>query len=180
MSNVLEIDEVDRNIIELIQKKPNLTHTEIAKQVNRSQPTVGMRIRKLEEMGVLKFQAGINMRAADLQFAKVFIRTKIPDKLIKLISACPFMLNGFRLSGKFNLTILLAGLTLKDIDEIVNVQFRNNPLVYEAKVQMITEVINDFVLPINLNYSCDEEHTQSTSCRNCKKCELLISEEKTF
>ncbi|TFF92852.1 MAG: winged helix-turn-helix transcriptional regulator, partial [Promethearchaeota archaeon] len=42
MSNVLEIDEVDRNIIELIQKKPNLTHTEIAKQVNRSQPTVGM------------------------------------------------------------------------------------------------------------------------------------------
>jgi len=57
-SKVFKIDEIDKNIIEIIQKDPMLTHTEIAKKVNRSQPTIGMRIRKLEKAGVLKFQAG--------------------------------------------------------------------------------------------------------------------------
>ena len=52
-SELFDIDEIDRNIIQLIQKEPTLTHTEIAKQVNRSQPTIGMRIRKLEELGIL-------------------------------------------------------------------------------------------------------------------------------
>ena len=46
-SKDFKIDEVDKSIIELIQKEPTLTHTEIAKKVNRSQPTIGTRIRKL-------------------------------------------------------------------------------------------------------------------------------------
>ena len=61
----LEIDNIDMNIIKIIQKNPNLTHTQIAKKVNRSQPTVGMRIRKLEEKGLIKFQAGINLKKLD-------------------------------------------------------------------------------------------------------------------
>ncbi|GAG89408.1 unnamed protein product, partial [marine sediment metagenome] len=52
------IDTIDCQIMDLIQKAPSLTHTEIATHVNRSQPTVGMRIRKLEKLGVLKYQAG--------------------------------------------------------------------------------------------------------------------------
>jgi DNA-binding Lrp family transcriptional regulator len=62
-SQVFKIDEIDKSIIELIQKEPMLTHTEIAKRVDRSQPTIGMRIRKLEKAGVLKFQAGINVQS---------------------------------------------------------------------------------------------------------------------
>lgn len=69
-SNMLKMDEIDRNIIQIIQEEPNLTHTQIAKMVNRSQPTVGMRIKKLEEAGVLKFQAGINIKSTDLILAR--------------------------------------------------------------------------------------------------------------
>ncbi|MEJ2295901.1 MAG: winged helix-turn-helix transcriptional regulator, partial [Candidatus Lokiarchaeota archaeon] len=70
-SKVFQIDEIDRNIIELIQKEPTLTHTEIARRVNRSQPTIGMRIRKLEDSGVLRFQAGIDVKTMDLILARV-------------------------------------------------------------------------------------------------------------
>ncbi|MHA1468457.1 MAG: winged helix-turn-helix transcriptional regulator, partial [Promethearchaeota archaeon] len=35
-SKVFKIDEIDKNIVEIIQKDPMLTHTEIAKKVNRS------------------------------------------------------------------------------------------------------------------------------------------------
>ncbi|MBY9021937.1 MAG: winged helix-turn-helix transcriptional regulator, partial [Candidatus Lokiarchaeota archaeon] len=40
-SQVFNIDAIDRSIIEIIQKEPALTHTEIAKRVDRSQPTIG-------------------------------------------------------------------------------------------------------------------------------------------
>ena len=81
MSEVLKMDEIDKKIISLVQEKPNLTHTQIAEKVNRSQPTVGMRIRRLEEQGVLQFQAGINLKTADMYFARVDIQTNNPDKI---------------------------------------------------------------------------------------------------
>ena len=106
-SKVFAIDEIDRNIIEIIQKDPMLTHTEIAKKVNRSQPTIGMRIRKLEKSGVLKFQAGINVKTMDLILARVEVQTLKPDDTINLVKNCPYMLNAFRLSGTSNLSILV-------------------------------------------------------------------------
>ncbi|MFX1554025.1 MAG: Lrp/AsnC family transcriptional regulator, partial [Promethearchaeota archaeon] len=66
MAEKIGIDEIDCKIMDLIQKEPSLTHTQIAEHVNRSQPTVGMRIKKLENLGVLKYQAGINIKVADL------------------------------------------------------------------------------------------------------------------
>ena len=57
ISEKIGIDDIDCKIMDLIQRNPNLTHTQIAKHVNRSQPTIGMRIKKLEKLGVLKYQA---------------------------------------------------------------------------------------------------------------------------
>jgi len=156
MSEVLKMDDIDRDIIKLVQKNPSLTHTQIAKQVKRSQPTVGMRIRKLEGLGVLKFQAGINIKAANLMFAQVNLQTLNPKDILEIIKRCPFMLNAFRLSGNFNISILITGIRLSDLDKIVNVHFRNNPDVLKLTMNVITDVVNDFVLPIDLNFDhCD-------------------------
>ena len=105
---VLNIDEIDKNIIELIQEQPTLTHTEIAKKVNRSQPTIGMRIRKLESTGILKFQAGINIRNLDLIFARVDLQTLDAENILNLVGKCPYMLNAFRLSGTSNISIFMV------------------------------------------------------------------------
>ncbi|MGQ4875005.1 MAG: Lrp/AsnC family transcriptional regulator [Promethearchaeia archaeon] len=148
-SILLKIDEVDRNIISLIQKDPSLTHTEIAKKVNRSQPTVGMRIKKLEENGILKFQAGINIKLAELQFAQIEIQTNQPEQILDIANRCPFMLNAYKTCGLFNISILIAGLSVKDVDEIVNLNFRKNPAVINIKIHYITEILKDFVLPIS-------------------------------
>ena len=57
-----KIDKIDREIIDLLQDDPHLTHMEIAKKVKRSQPTIGMRISKLEEKGLLEVQRGVNFK----------------------------------------------------------------------------------------------------------------------
>ena len=168
MSQVLKIDDIDRSIIEIVQKEPNLTHTEIAKKINRSQPTVGMRIRKLEESGVLKFQAGINLKTADLVLARVELETKNPAAIENLVKKCPFMLNGFRQSGDFNFSIFIVGFQLTQLEFIVNTHFRNNPDVQRVDLNIITSCCNDFVLPFNLNYQgCGEESCKYICCGKC-------------
>ena len=168
-SQVFKIDEIDRNIIELIQKEPMLTHTEIAKRVDRSQPTIGMRIRKLEKAGVLKFQAGINVKTMDLILARVEIQTLEPNETIELVKKCPYMLNAFRLSGTFNLSVLVIGSKLAHIDEMVNSHFRKNPNVTSVYMDIITDITNDFVLPFDFNFeSCSLNSNSNGQC--CGKC----------
>ncbi|MFW9972710.1 MAG: Lrp/AsnC family transcriptional regulator, partial [Candidatus Odinarchaeota archaeon] len=71
INNSSVLDDIDKRIVTYIQNDPTITHTQIAKKVNRSQPTIGMRIKKLEESGVLKFQAGLNLKNLNHYFAKV-------------------------------------------------------------------------------------------------------------
>lgn len=163
-SQVFKIDEIDKNIIELIQKEPTLTHTEIAKRVDRSQPTIGMRIRKLEKAGVLKFQAGINVKTMDLILARVEIQTLEPNEITELAKRCPYMLNTFRLSGTFNLSVLVIGSKLAHIDEMVNNHFRKNPNVSSVYMDIITDVTNDFVLPFDFNFESCSLNSSGQCC----------------
>ncbi len=164
LSEKMGIDQIDCQIMDLIQHKPNLTHTEIATHVNRSQPTIGMRIRKLERLGVLKYQAGINIRVADLCFARVEVQTKNPEGIFDIVKKCPFMLNAFRLSGDTDISIMMIALTFKDLDHIVNDHFRGNEEVISVHMDIIADVANDFVLPINLNLEEEQFDVNNHCC----------------
>lgn len=153
MSESLEIDNVDKKIMELLQSKPNITHTKISKAVDRSQPTVGLRIKKLEEKGAIDYQAGINLRRAPLQVVRVDLKTSDPKQLMDLVKICPFMFNAYRLSGDRNLSITIAVKDIKFLDKIINLHFRDNELVQEVAVYFITDMANDLVLPVNLDYN---------------------------
>ncbi|MHA2006955.1 MAG: Lrp/AsnC family transcriptional regulator [Promethearchaeota archaeon] len=155
------IDTIDCMIMDLIQDQPNLTHAQIADQINRSQPTVGMRIKKLENIGVLKYQAGITLKNKDLCFARVDIQTDDPKAAFEMIKKCPFMLNAFRLSGRNNICILVAGLNFHILEQITNFHFRRNPVVSKVSMEVIIDVANDLIVPLNFNI----EHTQ-----NCPIC----------
>lgn len=145
ISEKIGIDDIDCRIMDLVQREPNLTHTQIADHVNRSQPTVGMRIRKLEKLGVLKYQAGINIKAADLYFARAEIQTKNPKKIFSIVENCPFMLTAFRLSGSTNISILVAGSSLKDLDHVINHHLRGDPEVITVHMDIIEDVAGDLV-----------------------------------
>mgnify|MGYP006277538391 CR=1 FL=1 len=160
-----KLDNIDRKIIDIVQEEPLITHTDISKQVERSQPTVGMRIDRLEDMGLLDFQAGLNVKSADLCYARVEISTNEPDQIFDIVEQCPFMVNAFRLSGKTNVSVILANKEMEHLDMLVNHHFRNNPIVKNATMNIITDVERKFVLPMEYNFDeCDCE--LKTQCIN--------------
>ena len=78
-----------------------------------------------------------------------------------MVKKCPFILNAFVLSGNKNISILVVWLNLKELEKIVNHDFRSNPIVTEVQMDLIIDVADDLVLPLNFNI----EHT-----KNCPVC----------
>ncbi len=168
ISDKLKLDDVDRKIITLVQEDPNITHTEIASRINRSQPTVGMRIKKLEKSGILQFQPGINFKKVDLFLATVELNTKKPDEIMEMAKCCPFMLNAFRLSGAHNVFILLASSKLEKLDNIVNFHFRAKAEVSMVSMEVVTEIAKDLILPIDFDSENHEPNLEDGCGERCK------------
>ena len=152
----LGIDKIDKKILTMLQHDPNITHMVIAKEVGLSQPSIGNRIRKLESIGILDYQAGINLRNSSLLLARVDLHAKDPNKILELVHNCQLMSIGFKLSGFYNLSILVAGPDLKFLEKLVNTHFRNNDLIDKVNLEIISGLSDNFILPIGLDFDqCD-------------------------
>ena len=175
ISEKLKLDGIDKQIISLVQEDPNLTHTEIAEKIDRSQPTVGMRIKKLEKSGILQFQPGINFKKVSLFLATVEVNSKNPEEIMDMAKCCPFMLNAFRLSGDHNIFILLASSKLEKLDAVVNYHFRNNSDVSMSSMEVVTEIAKDLILPIDFD-SEDHEPNDEIGCG--EKCKYKLAKKQ--
>mgnify|MGYP001106508444 CR=1 FL=1 len=173
ISEKLQLDDIDKQIITLVQEHPDMTHTQIAEQINRSQPTVGMRIKKLEKEGILQFQPGINFKNVNLYLATVELKTREPEEVMEMARYCPFMLNAFRLSGEHNICILLASSELEKLDNIINYHFRNKDEVGSVSMEIVTEIAKDFILPIDFD---SEDHNPTLEDGCGPKCKYLNRE----
>ena len=164
MESIKNIDNIDKKIIKLIQKDPNITHTELAKRVGRSQPTIGIRVKKLEKSGLINYQAGINIKNSEFYFSKIDVETKHPDEICELVEKCPFMLTAFRLSGKTNLNIIAVNPELLGIERVVNYYLRDRDDILNLSINLITKTTNSIVLPLDLDFK------MCTDCKLKKYC----------
>jgi len=148
-NNLLKIDEADKVIIEMIEKNPDITHSAIAKEIEKSQPAVGARIIKLERKGLLTKIVGFNVKKVDIRVVIVYISTKDVQEIVNKIEHCPFINHAFKISGEFNLLCFIAASDLQTIEKLVDLCFRRDPNVINVKTNVLIESIHDFVVPID-------------------------------
>lgn len=146
---ILDIDDDDYKIIEMIEKSPDITHSEIAREIEKSQPAVGARIIKLERKNLLTKQVGFNIKKVDIKTAIVFVSTKDVETIVDKIKHCPFINHAFKISGEFNLLCFIAASDLQTIEKLVDICFRKDPNVINVKTNILIDSIHDFVVPID-------------------------------
>jgi len=168
MAKNIEIDDKDRMILELLERDPEMSQSEIAKVVGLSQPSVGSRIKKLKELGVISHVYGLNIKKSGLYILKVDMKCKRPSKILGKLSNCPFFLNGLVLAGDKNATILLVSEDLTTLEAIVDKHIRAEPDVYDVEAGIVVRAERDAVMPIKMyierqkNAPCGDG-----SCTNC-------------
>lgn len=165
-----DLDEIDISIIRLLQENPSVTHSDIAKQLNRSQPAIGARIKKLQDKGILATQIGVDFQmVTELNLVKVELVTKQPEELFNMAKYCPFIINTLKMSGEYNIALFMACAKLKTVDSIVDQHFRNKDHISKVKMDLITGVAKKLILPVD--FSNDPSREDVVMCgENCPYC----------
>ncbi len=124
-----KVDKFDIKIVNLLINSPNITYSEVAKNIHKSQPAAGNRIKKLEEKGLeniwaLNFNKIQNFFGTKIGNVKFFSKnfSKTRDKFSK----CPYISNIFNITGEFNCQAIIVANNMKIIEEFVNRCIRNN------------------------------------------------------
>ena len=163
----LGLDDRDNTILSLVQKNSNISQEEIAKKIKLSQPSVGARIRKLQQKGILHNINGVNFRIVDLNLAKVDINATDTTAIINEFKDCPFFINALIISGKHNLCLFFTATDLKRLEGIVNHHLRGNPKVKDIQMNIVISTSKDLVLPLNIDYENKKQMDCEQHCRDC-------------
>jgi len=157
----LGLDDRDNLILSMMQQNPNVSQEEIAIKIKLSQPSVGARIKKLKEKGVLYSVNGVNFRVVDLKLGKIEVNATDTIEIINAFKDCPFFVNGLVTSGPYNLCLFFAATDLKRLEGIVNCHLRGNPKVKDIQLNIVISTAKDLVLPLNIDY----ENKNQINCK---------------
>jgi len=165
---ILGIDDADYKIIEMMEKDPDITHSKIAIEIEKSQPAVGARIIKLERKHLLTKQIGFNLKLVDIKTVIVFVATKDVETVVEKIEKCPFINHAFKISGEFNLLCFISASDLQTVEKLVDLCFRKDPNVINVKTNIIIDSVHDFVVPIDFQIEKFDFHSGNCgpNCNN--------------
>jgi len=165
--NAIDLDEKDRKIVSLFEKDTDVSQVEIAEQVGLSQPTVGARINKLKQSGVISTTAGMDLIKVGLKLAKVDITARNSIDVLDQFKACPCFLNGFVVSGKENLSLFFIAEDISTIEAIVDKHIRSHPAVVDVDLGIVITTVNKLVMPVKLNVEKGDKTPCGFDCREC-------------
>lgn len=165
----LNIDNKDKKILTLLAKNPHMSQGEIANEIGLSQSSVASRIEKLKQRDMIETQIGINPLKNGLSIAKVDITTNDPSLILDKFLHCPYFINGYTVSGKYNLCLFFISEKIEAIEALVNHHIRSIESVTDITFNIVTGAKKKFIVPIKFV----SENCSIPPCANqdiCKDC----------
>ncbi len=140
------IDDIDRQILNIIQQDARIANAEIARQVGLAASAVLERIRKLEERGVIKgFETKID--AAQVEFgltAFVAVRThECCSETDKFLAAIPEVLEVHDVAGEDSYFLKVRVKDTEDLSRLLREELKNVPNVATTKTTVVLQTIKE-------------------------------------
>ncbi len=152
-SKPIEIDEIDREILDLLQNDGKITINKISEMVSeklgekpKSATAIRARVQKLEESLIKKYVALIDCRHLgyrEMVMASLRINSQQPiDEVKTEIENIDKIKFGYVVTGEYPLFIMAKCLDHEDSMRLIN-QLRNLPGVEEVKTQIVLDRIKE-------------------------------------
>lgn len=167
MVGLFELDSKDKIILKILEETPEISQNEVARLVGLSQPSVGARIKKMKNMGIINHSYGINIKEPGLYVLKVDVKCRQPRDLLRIFADCPFFLNGFIVAGNRNLTMMFIGENLSTLEAIVDQHIRPSPEVYDINVGIMVGAERDTVVPMRIRVERSDKPSCNFTCIQC-------------
>ncbi|WP_424492966.1 Lrp/AsnC family transcriptional regulator [Salinimicrobium sp. GXAS 041] len=105
-------DELDRKILELLKKNSRASFAEISKKIFLSASSVRERIKRMEDLGLIRAYSVVLDQSLMGNTLEVVIMLKIFSgkfqSAISEINSCPEVMEAFRITGQHNIHIKVA------------------------------------------------------------------------
>ena len=166
--NKVKLDDVDHQILDILIDNTRVPFTDISKRLLISAGTVHVRVKKMEEAGIIK-GSSLNLDYVKLGYSfiayiGIFLeKTKIINEVIKSLNEIPFVTVAHITTGKFNIFCKVRAHDTKHakeiifmIDDIDGVSRTETMISLEESIndkkRLMHRIFNE-LWPLNLNKS---------------------------
>lgn len=141
-----EIDEKDREILNVLLDNSRLSYRQIAKKVNTSVATIMHRVDALEDKGIIKkYSAKLDYEKLGYD-VQVIIEIQVSKgKLIeveKKIASHPNIFAVYDVTGEFDIVVIAKFLTRKKMDDFLK-KLQTFDFVERTRTKLILNVIKE-------------------------------------
>ena len=145
------INEIDKQILNIVQKDAKISNAEIARQVGLAPSAVLERVRKLEERGVIRgYAAEIN--AAEIGFgltAFVFVKTSFCGTIGSVIAEIPEVLEVHDIAGEDCYLLKIRAENTEALGKFFREKLKPLPEIVSTRTTIVLQPIKETIaLPI--------------------------------
>ena len=125
MKSKARLDEKDWRLLELLQENGRASFTELGRRVALSAPAVTERVRRLEEVGVIRgYRAEVNAEKLGFPITAI-IRIEVPSgggcaTLLRSLEEIPEVLGAFRVTGEASAVVEAVAASPAHLEDLLN------------------------------------------------------------
>ena len=152
MNEGIELDDIDKRIIEMLQEDSRKPFVEIAKELGLSDPTIHGRVKKLQEAGVIeKFTAVLapaKVEKGIAAFVEINVKPDSIEEVIGNLGEIEEILEIHETFGDYDLIAKLRAKTNEDLRDLVAREIRTIPHIVNTKVTTVLKTRKEAQLKI--------------------------------
>ncbi|MCP4140572.1 MAG: Lrp/AsnC family transcriptional regulator [Chloroflexi bacterium] len=120
------LDELDKNILQVLQKDARISNTELARRVSLSPPATHARVRRLEKDGLIQnYATVVNRKKAGydlLCFVSISLQlhdTQQVESFIKIITEMPEVLECHHVTGEYDYLLKVVTRNTESLEDFL-------------------------------------------------------------
>jgi Lrp/AsnC family transcriptional regulator for asnA, asnC and gidA len=141
------LDEINLKILDILSRDASRPFVDIAKELEISDATVHIRVRRLVAAGILrKFTIATDNRLLGydhLAFVGINIKGGSTDEAIAILSAFDEILELHEMYGQFDLLLKIRGKSLEEMREVIVNKIGRIPHIREAELMTVLKTIKE-------------------------------------
>jgi Lrp/AsnC family transcriptional regulator, regulator for asnA, asnC and gidA len=141
------LDEINLKILDILSRDASRPFVDIAKELEISDATVHIRVRRLVAAGILrKFTIATDNRLLGydhLAFVGINIKEGSSDEAIAILSAFDEILELHEMYGQFDLLLKIRGKSLEEMREVIVNKIGRIPHIREAELMTVLKTIKE-------------------------------------
>ncbi|MEM0446156.1 MAG: winged helix-turn-helix transcriptional regulator [Candidatus Nitrosocaldus sp.] len=176
-----KLDEIDRRIMSIIYKNPEITQVKLAEKVGLTQAAISTRLSRLREMGMIgKGCMIINPSNLGLELMSIDVYTEHTDAMLEKFKHCPCVINMFCFADESNRVEMIMVGENKQLEYCVTKHIRRDTNITSIVARRITSLQKSIGVITHDTAMDDEgkevEQQYDLPCNDapCSRCEYYI------